>query len=456
MKTNFTRLLAILLAFGLLAAACGSDDVADVADDDTSVDDDAPADDNAPADTGRGDAVEITMLGTLKAEIAGQFDEAVAVYNGSQDAYELVVIPLPGGGATLETATAMYSSGNAPTLMSMQQEIPEFADRLLDLSGTDAVAAALEGTLDQSTQPDGRIVGVPQTIEAYGILYNKSVVDEAVGGSFDPASINTRSALVELMGQIDALDSTQAAIQVSPMDWSLGAHLLTPVYATQAEDAAGRRAFIDSLKDGSADFASNDQFNGWMDTLDAMLEFNQLKGSPLDSDFDPAVAALASGEIGLWFMGNWAVPPLTEAAPDVEFGIMPLPISDDPSDFGNTQIPVGVPAYMVVDAEQSTPEQQAGAIDFLNWLTTSDEGKAFYTDEFAFLPAYADMNSPTDSLNSQIVDYATAGATLEWMNNVYPADGWPTFGATLQKYISGNTDRDGVAGELVDYWTSVG
>lgn len=479
MSTKLTRVLALLLAFVLFAAACGSDDPVETAtteapaDDDASAADDAPADDDmsaddgmsaeddmaaaddAPADSGGSEPVEITMLGTLKSEIAGQFEEAVVAYNSSQDAYELVIIPLPGGGATLETATAMYSSGNAPTMMSMQQEIPQFADRLLDLSGSDAVNAALGGTLDQATQADGRIVGVPQTIEAYGILYNKAVVDAAVGGTFDPATINTRSALVELMGQIDALDSTEAAIQVSPMDWSLGAHLLTPVYSTQSEDAAGRRAFIDSLKDGSADFAGNAQFNGWMDTLDAMLEFNQLKDSPLDSDFDPAVAALSSGEVGLWFMGNWAVPPLSEAAPDGEFGIMPLPISDDASDFGNTQIPVGVPAYMVVDAEQSTPEQQAGAIDFLNWLTTSAEGKVFYTDEFAFLPGYADMNSPTDNINSQIVDYATAGSTLEWMNNIYPADGWPTFGATLQKYISGNTDRDGVASELAEYWTTV-
>ncbi len=462
MKSNITRLLAMLLAFGLMAAACSSDGDTASSDDPTTTDapatdepaDDAPADD-APADDTPAGVVEITMLGTLKSEIATQFESAVAAYNGSQDAYNLSIIPLPGGGATLETATAMYSSGNAPTLMSMSQEIPEFQDRLLDLSGSDAVGAALSGTLDQATLADGRIIGVPQTIEGYGILYNQAVLDEAVGGTFDPASINTRSALVELMGQIDALDSTEAAIQVSPMDWSLGAHLLTPVYATQAEDAAGRRAFLDSLKDGSADFAGNDNFQGWMDTLDAMLEFNQLKDSPLDSDFDPAVSALSSGQVGLWFMGNWAVPPLTEAAPDGTFGIMPLPISDDPSDFGNTQIPVGVPNYMVVDAEQSTPEQQAGAIDFLNWLTTSDEGKTFYTDEFAFLPAYAGMNTPTDNINSQIVGYAEAGNTLEWINNLYPSDGWPTFGATLQKYISGNTDRAGVAEELADYWTSV-
>lgn len=463
MKANITRLLALLLAFALVAAACSSSDSdgassdGDSSSDDSSSDDgssDDESDDDAAADESSGEVVEVTILGTLKGEIEEPFADAVVAYNASQDAYELVSIPLPSG-AFLETATSMYASGNAPTLMVMQQEIPEFEDRLLDLSGTDVVNAALPGTLDFATLADGRIVGAPQTIEAYGLLYNQAVLDEAVGGTFDPSTIQTRSDLVALMDQIEALDSTEAAIQVSPMDWSLGAHLTNMLYSPQSDDPAERRAFIEGLKDGSVDLGADDGFNGWLDTVDALLEYNQLADSPLDSDYDPAVLALSSGEVGLWFMGNWAVPNLTEAAPDTDFGIMPLPISDDAADYGNSQISVGVPAYMVVDAEQSTPEQQTGAIDFLNWLTTTDEGKTFYTDEFSFLPAYADMNSPTDSMNVQIVEAASSGATLEWMNALYPADGWPTFGATMQAYISGNTDRVGVAQEFADYWSGL-
>lgn len=475
MKSNISRLLALLLAFGLIAAACGSSDESeteeetstessddettdDSSDDETTDEDEAMADDEAGADgedAPAGDAVEVTILGTLKAEIEEPFGEAVEAYNTSQNTYQLTSVPLPPGGAFLETATGMYASGNAPTIMVMSQEIPEFEDRLLDLSDIDAVKAALPGTLDQATLADGRIIGAPQTIEAYGLLYNQAVLDEAVGGTFDPSTIQTRSQLVELMEQIEKLESTEAAIQLSPMDWSLGAHLTNMVYSPQSADRAERLAYIEDLKSGSANFADNDVFNGWLDTVDKLLEYNQLKDSPLDSDYDPAVAALSSGEVGLWFMGNWAVPNLLEAAPDTGFGIMPLPISDDAADYGNTQVSVGVPAYMVVDAEQSSPEQQAGAIDFLNWLTTTDEGKAFYTDEFKFLPAYADMSSPTDSMNVQIVEYAESGETLEWMNSLYPADGWPTFGATMQKYISGNTDRAGVAEEFGDYWTGL-
>ena len=438
MRSNrLFRVLALLLSFTLAAAACG---------DDTS--------DNSGDAGSSGGVTEITILGTLKAEIAEPFADAVEAYNASQSSYNLVSLPL-GGGEFLQQATGMYSSGNAPTIMVMQQEIPEFQDRLLDLSGSDAINAALPGTLDLATLEDGRIVGAPQTIEAYGLLYNQAVLDEAVGGTFDPTSISTRSDLIALMDQIEALDSTEAAIQVSPMDWSLGAHLTNMMYAPQSADRAERLAFMDELKAGTVTLTEDEVFTGWLDTVDALLEHNQLKDSPLDSDYDPAVLALASGEVGFWFMGNWAVPNLLEANPDVDFGIMPLPISDNPDDYGNNEISVGVPAYIVVDAEQSSEAEQAGAIDFINWLTTTEEGKGFYSGPFEFLPAYEDMEVPSAPMNIQIVDYASSGETLEWMNSVYPIDGWPTFGASMQKYISGNIDRDGLAGEFEDYWASV-
>ena len=446
------RTLAFMLALGMVAASCGSSSSGSASDSDSGSDEGASSD--GEGTSGSGEVTEITILGTLKAEIEEPFAEAVTAYNASQSNYELVSLPLAGG-AFLQTATGMYSSGNAPTIMVMQQEIPEFQDRLLDLSETDAIAAALPGTLDLATLEDGRIVGAPQTIEAYGLLYNQAVLDEAVGGTFDPASIATRSDLVALMEQIEALDSTEAAIQVSPMDWSLGAHLTNFMYADQSADREARLSFIEELKAGSVSLADNAVFTGWLDTVDALLEHNQLKSSPLDGDYDPAVLALSSGEVGLWFMGNWAVPNLVEANPDVDFGIMPLPISDDPGDYGNTQVAVGVPAYIVVDAEQSSPEQQAGAIDFINWLTTTDEGKTFYSEKFEFLPAYENMAAPSAPMNVQIVDYASSGETLEWMNSVYPIDGWPSFGASMQKYVAGNIDRDGLIGEFEAYWTTV-
>ncbi len=145
-----------------------------------------------------------------------------------------------------------------------------------------------------------------------------------------------------------------------------------------------------------------------------------------------------------------------ESNPDGTFGILPVPVSDDPADYGNAQVSVGVPAYLVVDAEQSSPEQQAGAVDFLTWLTTSEQGLDFYVNQFKFLPAYDTVaQPPADSLSQQILGYASSGETLEWMNSLYPADGWPTFGAAMQQYVSGAIDRADLADQIAGYWKTV-
>lgn len=51
---------------------------------------------------------------------------------------------------------------------------------------------------------DGKIYGIPYSTAGIGLVYNKTVLDKAVGGDFDPSTIKTRSDLAELFDQIEA------------------------------------------------------------------------------------------------------------------------------------------------------------------------------------------------------------------------------------------------------------
>ena len=104
--------------------------------------------------------------------------------------------------------------------------------------------------------------------------------------------------------------------------------------------------------------------------------------------YDDGTLALGEGEVGFWFMGNWALPQLLEINPDVDYGILPVPISDNPDDYGNNQISIGVPSNIVIDCAQNSPEQQAGAIDFLNWFVTDPVGQDYWVNQFNFLPVF--------------------------------------------------------------------
>lgn len=399
-----------------------------------------------------GEKVQVTILGTLKPEIAAQVEAAIATYNAAQDKYEVVSIPLDTN--PVEKMTTLYASGNAPTIMGMGQEFAQFQQNLLDLTDAEFSKHALPGTQDPVTV-NGRVYGMPLTVEAFGLLYNKSVLDAAVGGGFDPNSMQTRSDLQALMDQINALDG-KTALHLSPMDWSLGAHVTNLLFAPQSAERDERLQFMEDLKAGNVALMDNEVFTGWADTFDLLKEYNVNAASPLSADYDQGALALGSGEVGLWFMGNWAFPQLSEIGPDTEFGILPYPIGDDPTTYGNTQISIGVPFYMVIDASQSTPEEQQGAIDFLNWLVTDATGQDYYINQFKFIPVFDTFTTrPTDSMSQQILSYLENGRSLEWMNSLYPPDGWPTMGVSMQKYLTNTIDRAGLAEEFTDYWQGV-
>ncbi len=395
---------------------------------------------------------EVRMLGTIKDEIGDQFEAAVEAYNESQDDYEVVIISKDGSGS-VELMTTLYASGNAPNIMVMGQEFELFKDKLLDVTDSKFTKAAFPGTTNLVTIDD-KVYGMPVTVEAFGLLYNKSVLDKAVGGTFNPKSINSRSSLEDLMKKTET--SGVSAIHLSPMDWSLGAHVSNILFTTQSEAAAERRAFLDGLKAGTVSLMNNELFNGWLDTFDLLAEYNENSKSPLSPSYDDGTMALGMGDAGLWFMGNWAYPQLKEFGADKDYGILPFPISNDSDDYGNTQISVGVPFYLVIDGEQSTPEEQAGSISFLNWLVDDPVGQDYYVNEFNFIPVFDTFEiEPKDSMSLQILNYVSDGKSLEWMNSLYPSDGWQSMGASMQKYLTNRISREQLATELEDYWKNV-
>lgn len=428
------KLLMPLVASALITlAACGSD---------------SETEGNESTGSGSDKATEISVL-LGKPEIAKEFETAINEY-ADENNVNVTIIPLAGANA-FEKMTTLYSSGNAPTVMMVAQEFEAFQDRLLDLSGEPWMENVQAGMTDFVTVGDA-VYGQPVTVEAFGFIYNKAVLDQAVGGDFDPTTVRTHDEFSELLEQLDALEGVDP-IHVSPMDWSLGAHLTNPFFAAQSADRDERHQFMEELKEGNVSLAENDVFNGWLKTFDLMKEYNSSKDSALAPEYDDGTLALAGGEVGLWFMGNWAYPQLSEIDPEGEYGFLPVPVSNDASDFGNSEISVGVPSYWAIDASQSTEAQQEAAKDFLNWLVSTEEGQEHYVNELNFIPVYDNFTvKPEDSLSLSILNYMNENRTLEWMNLYYPADGWPAMGSTMQKYISGNTDREGLIQEFENYW----
>ena len=395
---------------------------------------------------------KVVMLGTIKVEIQDQFLAAVKEYNASQTCYTVTSVPGDGKLTFLQNVTPLYAAKNAPTIMYALQEIPDMADKVMDWKGS-KLAKLVSPSLLEAATVGGKLVGVPSTAEAFGLLYNKKALDKA---GIDPSKITTRQALEVALRK--AKKSGAGGVRFSSIWWSLGAHFTNIYFANSATTHEGRLKVLDGLADGTKDLSKDPVFQNYLATFSLLNKYNQAKPNTTDTEYDLSVADLASGKAAFWFMGNWAEPNLLTAAPTTDFGIMPLPISNNTKDLGNKSISVGVPGYFMIDKEQSTAAERAGAVDFLEWLYTTPEGQKRVAGPVSdggmnFIPVYKGFTiSPKTFMAKEIAKYVNADRTLEWINTYYPAGGQDLYGASGQKLMAKKITGVEYGNELEKAW----
>jgi raffinose/stachyose/melibiose transport system substrate-binding protein len=402
-----------------------------------------------------GKRTTVTMLGTIKPEIQDQFLAAVDDYNKSQSCYTLKSIPGDRKLSFLQNVTPLYAAKNAPTIMYTLQEIPDMADKVMDWKGLRLTKLAPKGLL-AAANVGGKQVGVPSTAEAFGLLYNKKVLDAA---GIDPATIKTRTDLEAAFKTLQA--KGKKAIHFSAIWWSLGAHFTNIYHANSAKTHEGRLAVLDALANGTKDLSADPVYKNWLATFDLLKKYNGSKVNLTDTEYDASIADLSSGDYGFMFQGNWTEPNLLTSSPSTDFGIMNLPISTDAKSYGNDSIPVGVPGYFMVDNTYSTPAQRKGAIDFLTWLYTSSAGQHHVSDPatktgggMGFIPVYGNWNvPPTTFMSKEIAKFVAANRTLEWINTYYPAGLQEEVGqVSMQQYFTDKITSAQLASAIQAAW----
>jgi raffinose/stachyose/melibiose transport system substrate-binding protein len=397
---------------------------------------------------------EISWLGTIKVEIQDQFTAAIDEYNATNtDCVSVEIIESPQDQPFLQTVTPMYEAGKAPTIMTALQELPDMADKVIDWTGEPLAELAQPGTLDVANI-GGKQVGIPVTAEAFGLLYNNAVLTDA---GIDPKTLNTQDSLAAAFAAVKGNGADP--VHFSGLWWSLGAHFTNVFHTNVGGTPETNQALLDSLTAGTANLAADATFNGWLDTFDAMKQNSISSASIADTDYDLGVENLATGKTGFWFMGNWAEPNLLLTDPEGEYGVLPVPISNDAAAKANNSISVGVPFYVMIDQEQATEEQQQAAIKVLTWFLTTEAGQKFWAGPvedggMSFIPVYKDFTvEPSTFMAKEIASYIAAGNTLQWVNSLYPSGLQEEYGASMQKYYDGKIDRAGLAAELEKAWT---
>lgn len=143
---------------------------------------------------------------------------------------------------------------------------------------------------------------------------------------------------------------------------------------------------------------------------------------------------------------NGYQPMIDDVSPDMNVGIMPMPINNDSE--MNDKIYASVSTYWCVNKESKSKE---AAKEFLNWLVSSETGQRYITEEFGFIPGLKNITPSAEQvgeIGAEIQEYSNAGKAAGWEFQKYPDGVTTEFGNGVQMYYAGELDKDG----LLDYF----
>ncbi len=390
----------------------------------------------------------ITLLNS-KAEIQVALDKMGAEYE-EKSGVHVEIMPVTDD-SPYTKVVSLYNSGTPPTLsiLDTTDVIALAEEKAADLSDEPWIEEA-EGYL---TEVNGKIYSFPLCIEGRGIIYNKAVIEETLGESFDPDAVTTQDEFVELLDRLVEA-GMEKPVSMAKEDWSLGAHQLQYIYETYEGTSEGAQEVIEEIKAGRLDLAGYDRLSEFLDMFDILKKYNVAKGDPLGADYDEMAIDLADGKTAFWFNGNWAWPNLSEAGAEEEdeYGFLPYFLNNDRNDFANQQIQASPSKQIMLDGQIATEKEQAAAKEFLNWIVYSEIGQQMLVKTCNIIPPFKNNPyEPSDPLSADIYNRVHEERAFN-ASAIVPNDHWAVLGASMQKYLADRSDREELTGNIQSYW----
>ena len=390
--------------------------------------------------------INISILNS-KPEIQKKLEVAAKSFSTTHPDINVKVVEYSSLQGVPEKISSMINQQTTPTLMIVDPlYIQHMKDDLVVLDQEDWIADMQVHMGTASLNSQNQLIAFPFAVEGMGFIYNAQVMQEA---GIDVSKISTRDDLAAAFMKVEALN--KKAIVISNEAWSLANHFLTTAFTLHSKDNNETMQYIEDLRAGKVDLYTEPKLNGLLDTFDLMKEHNYYKETPFIPTIEKCAELLATGEVGFWYMGNWALDDLTKYADaNTEFGFIPVPISNNPSEYGHDSI-MGVIKYLVIDKNHNSPAQQAK--EFVNWLAYHEAGKDFVVNKTGMIPGIIkDNDTYTESLSQSIQGYLEQGKVIEQVMAYVPEHNIGIVGNLMRQYLNNSIDRKTLIAGIIDTW----
>lgn len=169
----------------------------------------------------------------------------------------------------------------------------------------------------------------------------------------------------------------------------------------------------------------------------------------------------ALGKCAMVQNGNWAWSQISSVEGNVvsESDVKFFPIYTGVEGEEKQGLCIGTENYICVNSMATEAEQKA-AIDFIEWVYSSDEGKDYVTNKLGFISpfsTFSDDESPTDPLAKEVLSYMNNSEkySVSWNFTAFPNQAFKdNFGTQLLAYCKGEIDYSTLSQFVKETWAS--
>ena len=423
---------------------------------------DAAATDDAADDAADAEATDDTAAGEGKVYYLNFKPEQADAWVALADAYTQetgvqVTVETAASGTYEQTLKSEMAKTDAPTLFQVNGPVglASWKDYCYDLSGSDIYSQVKS---DDFVLKEGDAVdGIAYVIETYGIIYNKTLLDEYCAKDYAVVkSADEINSFDKLKAVADSIQENKDDLGVegaftsagmdSSSDWRFKTHLANlPIYYEYKDKGIG-----------STDKIEGTYLDNYKQIWDLYITDSTCEPTMISSKTgEDAEAEFIMGEAVFFQNGTWEYANLIDGGmTDDDLGMLPIYIGAPGEE--NQGLCTGSENYWCVNKNASEADIQA-TLDFLNWCITSDTGRDSLANTMGFLTpfkSFDDGYTPANKLIECADEYIAAGKTaVSWNFASIPSESWKDgVGAALTEYAQGTGDWQAVVDAFVIGW----
>lgn len=293
----------------------------------------------------------------------------------------------------------------------------------------------IEPSILTSVTLDGNITGYPFLVQSHAFIYN--------------IDLFTQAGITKLPVTLDEYKDTCSkltSIGVQPFSSGFGEWWVLPqtTYPSMSDAYNGDYAklFAD-VKSNALKFGDLPQVEFALDLID-LIKANSGK-KPMESTFDMQCSDFASGKVAMIHQGSWAEDSVMQINPDIKIGFLPQPRMD-----GKAVLAVESNLTFRIYKDSENLDE---VLRWLDWLTTSDYGKAWIPEKIKQLSPQIGAATPDTQLANETGKYIGEGNICPWWIFAGPDGIEQPFGVAFQNYAAGSTNRDQTKEALTKVFT---